>query len=110
MTNVVTMQVGQLSKNQLRQLLPQTMTTERVECQGGDPFEARDKWLPRLGPTAWLLWCDLRLASRSVVDLEVVASGYGVKLSVLRNAVARLARYGAVVPNGDHLLVRSHLP
>lgn len=58
---------------------------------------AEDRWLPILGPTAWLLGrraSQLGQGESEEYDDDVLAAQLGVSASRLRQAAARLAREG----------------
>lgn len=93
-----------------------TLTIYRPsDSDGRSPLNlaTRAIWLPRLGPTAWVILQELHTRSQAMpyeLELASLAALVGVKPSVARAALVRLARfrviffeptYGAVVSDGS---------
>jgi hypothetical protein len=86
---------------------------------GGDDY-CLTYWLPILGPTAVLVHAKLAAPLMFLDELAVPLSSLAAEVGIgshrsgawspLARAVGRLADFYAVIPQGDVLAVRTHLP
>jgi hypothetical protein len=70
--------------------------------------EARAKWLPRLGPTAWCVLAELEILTAdgtTTIDVAGLARAVGVKPSVLVRSLERLHRFRVAYFDPGHRLL-----